>query len=1014
MTDRPLTLDPCFGKLGREIERFANHTRKLVLASQKHRAALVEAAIWSEGTAPLDTTPPHPALAMRAVDRYARTQREKRTALVGAYFAHHTLRIQAELSRILLRESFTQDPRHRIETCHRIYSESTRLRRAWVSALLDLSLAAAIPLLSKRDYAAFNVGSLTDHEDVDLTIVVGNREAQEALSSGIANVKKTFLQYASKIQLFLTEQFDPPRSSATIEDYQQLLSKPSRTLVSTVQLLGSQYLCGNTRLARTLEARIIDTFYAGQGTPRVHEGFLRSVMVELREIVTPRSIPSLLSPKKELYVPAKLAITALRVIHNVREAQPVRALAQIAAKDPEHASSYGELGDAFAQNEVLRALLFLYIYSGEEFDLTDPSIRRASRRVARLLGLGASARKSPEDRLVALYADTHAKALQGIAVLTGIIERHLSRVSTFRRLVEESQDLPRTQENIAEKLLGALESYRGSVFWDEVIELVGGSSESAVRFITDLESIDPEDRAPMIRRFVTLMSEDPSSLVEFLTFIATHEPEVMGPRGTTNAATVTTPRTATGPLSAAFWRALIDHLRSDESVLTAFIAQLDVETKSETLYRLANAYPANNIAELADMFEGSGLDRRALRVVRTLRSVIVIIRHSSNAVARVATRVVARTPEFLNRLGSTRRMRDLTQEILARAAREPKPSEQIDLIGDAFDVSVLRAAVIAVLEGAPAARDADFTASVDLYLRELFKACFRDIRQRSPIFESYRPGSGIALYSTGGIGRGEAFVGDWDYIAVIDQDDRGMKKFFGKVLQRVSGAMTRRGLMPHNRFTAHFNAYVVSLPELRTFLERRTSETFVDEAEILEARFFLGDPSVARRFNEEIRALVTETHAPLFIADILTEIEARRKECMHGLNLKAAPGGLREIHLLFLAIRIVSKIPVPLVPELLPLAAESVPECKADLRFLMVANAELRRARDLYHLVAAYDDNLDVEAIVEIAADLPPLRHAGVRQDYETEIIKLLAESKSRIDRVASALSERLRVQHET
>ncbi|MBK8014930.1 MAG: hypothetical protein IPK13_26735 [Deltaproteobacteria bacterium] len=1010
MTARPLTLDPCFGKLGREIERFANHTRKLVLASQKHRAHLVEAAIWSEGTAPLDTTPPHPALAMRAVDRYARTQREKRSTLVGAYFAHHTLRIEAELSRILLRESFTQDPRHRIETCHRIYSESTRLRRAWVSALLDLSLTASIPLLSKRDYAAFNVGSLTDHEDVDLTIVVGNREAQEAVSSGIANVKKTFLQFASKIQLFLTEQFDPPRSSATIEDYQQLLSKPSRTLVSTVQLLGSQYLCGNTRLARTLEARIIDTYYAGQGTPRVHEGFLRSVMVELREIITPRSIPSLLSPKKELYVPAKLAITALRVIHNVREAQPVRALAQLAAKDPEHASSYGELGDAFAQNEVLRALLFLYIYSGEDFDLTDPSIRKASRRVARLLGLGASARKSPEDRLVALYADTHAKALQHIAVLTGIIERHLSRVSTFRRLVEESQDLPRIQENMAEKLLGALESYRGSVFWDEVIELVGGSAESAARFILDLDAIEPDQRAAMIRRFVALMSEDPSSLVEFLTFIATHEPEVTGQP---QRLPPTTPRTTSGPLSAAFWRALMEHLRSDESVLTAFIAQLDVETKSETLYRLANAYPAHNIAALADMFEGSGMDRRALRVVRTLRSVIVILRHSSNAVARVATRVVARTPEFLNRLGSTRRMRDLTQEIIARAAREPKPSEQIDLIGDAFDVSVLRAAVIAVLEGAPAARDADFTASVDLYLRELFKACFRDVRQRSPIFESYRPGSGIALYSTGGIGRGEAFVGDWDYIAVIDQDDRGMKKFFGKVLQRVSGAMTRRGLMPHNRFTAHFNAYVVSLPELRAFLQNRTAETFVDEAEVLEARFFLGDPSVARRFNEEIRALVTETHAHLFIADILTEIAARRSESMYGLNLKAAPGGLREIHLLFLAIRIVSKISVPIVPELLPLAAESVPECKADLRFLMVANAELRRARDLYHLVAAYDDNLDVEAIVQIAADLPPLRQAGVRPDYEAELIKLLAESKSRIDRVASALSERLRSERE-
>ena len=219
---RPLTLDPCFGKLGREITRFANHTRKLLRASQKHRPILEEARDWSEGVASLDETPTNPAVAMRAIDKFARSRRQNRTTLFGAYFAHHYLRTQAQHSQAMLREAFTPDPRHRVRTCHRIYREAEDRRRAWISALLDLTVAASAPDLNRNDYCAFNVGALTDHEDVDLAIVVASVEAREALGRGFAQVSKTFLRYASKIQLFLTEQFSTPRTGALIEEYQQI------------------------------------------------------------------------------------------------------------------------------------------------------------------------------------------------------------------------------------------------------------------------------------------------------------------------------------------------------------------------------------------------------------------------------------------------------------------------------------------------------------------------------------------------------------------------------------------------------------------------------------------------------------------------------------------------------------------------------------------------------------------------------------------------------------------------
>lgn len=995
-SDLPLTFDPCFAKLGREIERFANHTRKLLRASQRQRERLMAASEWSEGAAPLDAAPESPARAMRAIDKFARVHRENRTAMFGAYFAHHYLRTQAVTARDLLRESFNTDPGHRLRTCHRVYVEAESTRRDWIAALLDLSISAAAPDLSKRDFVAFNVGALTDHEDVDLAIVVRSIEARDALARGFSLVAKTFLRYASKVQLFLTEQFSTPRTGALLDEYAELLERPTRSVVSVMQLLGSQFLCGDKALARSLDDRVIINYYAGQGRPIAHEGFLRSVMQELRYYLAPPMVPGVLAPKREIYVPTKLATSALRVIHGVHDPLPSQALAHMAQVDVANADTYTKLADAFVQNEILRMLMSLYVFQADEFDLSDEDIRSASRRVALLLGLGASARRSAEGRLMGAYTEIRLRALECVAKLTEQIDTHLLRVSTFRQIVEKDRALAAgSDENFVLGLLSALENYKGSVFWDEVVELIAQSRVTAERFTADFTRIPEAHRPAIARRYVDMMAEDAAALIEFLVYVAQRDLQVGAEAPD-----------ATAPW---MWSAMMAHLESSEVALERLTQRLDTEATTDALYRLAIAYSPREIAKLADTIEAADTSTRGARVVRALRSVILLAYHRANAVGRICTRVLARTPEFLARLGDARRLKDLASEINQQAAHEQRPLQQIELLGDAFDVAVLRAALIAVLEGAPAARDEEFTGAVDIYVRELFKACFREVRQRSPMFQNYRPGSRIAVYATGGYGRGEAFGGDWDYLAVVDQDDRGLKKFFGKVLQRVSGAMSRRGLHPHNRFTDHFNAYVVSLPELVDYFRSRSSETFIDEAEILEARFFLGDPQVARRYNDEVRDLVSKRNGEAFVRDILAELDDRRTALPNALNLKLGAGGLREIHLLWLAIRIIADLPGPLVPELLGKAADTLPECRSDLRFLMLANADLRRARDLYRLVVAFDDSMVPEEIVEIAKNLAPLRLAGVRGDYGQELERLMQASALRIDKVAGAIRARMR-----
>ncbi|MCK6547214.1 hypothetical protein L6R52_15290 [Myxococcota bacterium] len=988
----PLTFDPDFKKLGREIARFANHTKRLVAASQKHRRILEAASMWSEGTAPLDRRPESPLAALRAIDDFARHRRDDRAQLLGAYFAHHHLRNQAELARQLLREALGTDPKRRVASCHRAYAQADAERTEWVAGLLELVIAASAPGLSESEYAAFNVGALTDHEDVDLAIVVASEEAGQALARGFTNVSKTFVRFASRIQLFLGEQLERSAAGATVEEYEQLLEHPGEKVVAITQLLGAQFLCGSRELERTLEDHVCFELYAGRGSPLVHQTYLRKVAAELKHFLSPGSVPGVLSPKREIYLPSKLVVAAMRVIHGVSEPRIVRALELLALEDPEHAQDYHTLSDAFVQNEVLRALLFLYVSPSETLDVADETVRSCSRRVATLLGLGASARRTPEIRLAGAYADLRAQAHRSIAAISTSITRHLGRVSSLRQVFEQRDLLYDARENVAVRLLDTLESYHDSVFWDEAVELIASTPETGRRFVEGLSILGPRARAKVVRRYVELMSEDAAALIELLVFVAT---EVEG-----------------RDHAPAFWRAMLEILRESPDRLARFVARLDGEERSEALYRLAAAHPPASLAALADLVERGRDTPRAARVARALRSALVLVHHSSHALGRLSSRVLGRTPELLERIGDPRRLKDLSQELLAQSARELVPREQMELVGDAFDVARLRASLTSVLDALPPSRDADVSASADLYVRELFKACFRDVHARSPIFEHYRPGIGVALYVTGGYGRGEAFGADWDYFAVVDGDDRGLKKFFGKVLQRVESELARRGLPAHNRFSGHFNAYVASLPELLGYFAGRTAETFIDEAEVLESRFLLGDPVVARRFEERIVGHVLRENGRTFVGDILGELRSRRARPPARLNVKLSPGGLREIHLLWLALRVHVGLPGPLVPALLPLVTRALPGHARELRFLMGAADVLRRVRDLYRLVVAIDDAIEPERLVHIARDLAPLARAGLGPDFAPWLEGVMVRVAARVDVVAAELERRVGREH--
>lgn len=990
----PLSLDPYFGKLGREIDRFANHTNRYVQASYKYRDLLLQASEWTEGTAPLDKAPSSPIAAMRAIDKFARIHRAPRQSLFGSYFAHHHLRQQAEISRTLLRESFSRTAQHRAELCSRIHTRSVRERRAWITALLETTISASAPGLRTEDYAIFNVGALTDHEDVDLAIVVASIEAREQFATGFASITKTFLRFASKIQFFLAEQLVNPRAGGLIEEYEEIIEDPFSNVVVVMQLLGAQFLCGSPLLAQRFTDRITTRFFAQIGEPLLHEGFLRTTVQELTHFLKAERATENFAPKREIYIPSRLIIASMRVIHGVHTPYPPEALDNLVRRNPNQRDLYLTLKRTFVQNEVLRALVFLYVIKSDEIDLYDPTILAPARRVASLLGLRRSARKSAEERLWAYYTELRTRNNQAALELTQLIEKHLGRVSTFQKTISHAKLDENNPKNFAVRFMELLQKFRRGVFWDEVVSSLKTNRDLSDRFFNSWNEIEESQRHQLAYDFMSMMSFNSTAVFEFLIMLAE--------RGSSTEAHEQTEARKT-----LFWNALSQFVKQRNSKLGDFLYNLDAETEMGVLIRTGELFSASQLAELANAIEEVEKGSRGERIVRKLRSVIILVHHHANRVHRLKNRIVRRTPHYFERLGDPERAKKLAKKLRTQAAHEFSTSKQRELIGDAFDIAIITHSLNAILDGAPATRDERYISAFDDYIRSTFKICFRETQAKSPLFERIRPGTGFALYATGGYGRNQGFGADFDYFAITSHEDAGMKKFFSKVIQKLDSTILRRGVTPHNRQSHEFNSYVIELGELKRHLENRNEQTFVDEAEILESRFLLGDLALQKRFSDKVVNYVLGPSRECFVLDILNELLERRSALPVPINLKNGYGGLREIQLLRLALGAMAGQANMGLSEIIALPGFLSENQRSALRFLAVGYAELRRVRDLYRLVVAGQENpIDTDSFIKIADDLPPLKALGIRARFDKEVEHLMTTCGQKIDQIVETFDE--------
>ena len=344
-------------------------------------------------------------------------------------------------------------------------------------------------------------------------------EARDIIARGFGALTKTFLRFASKIQLFLAEQLINPRAGGLIEEYEEIIEDPFSNVVIVMQLLGAQFLCGSKILAARFTERIATRFYAQIGDPILHEGFLRSVATELKHYLSQDDEDETFAPKRQIYIPSRLVIASLRVIHGVHNAHPPQALEELAIRHPLRSDHYRSLKRTFVQNEVLRSLVFLYVMESDEIDLYDPMILKPARRVASLLGLRRSARKSADARLLAYYKDLRSQNIQSCTELAHQIETHLARVSTFQSTIGKTSLDEAQSGNFAVRFVKSLHQLNRGVFWEEVVAHITQTPKLQARLFESLSELEGKEQQTLAQDFISMMSFNATAVMEFLIFV---------------------------------------------------------------------------------------------------------------------------------------------------------------------------------------------------------------------------------------------------------------------------------------------------------------------------------------------------------------------------------------------------------------------------------------------------------------------------------------------------------------
>lgn len=828
--------------------------------------------------------------------------------------------------------------------------------RQMISCYMEQLLEIFLPADRRPEFVICGVGTRADQDDLDLGIVDDGSDLRAPFNRAVGRLQHEMLRRAVPLHFYLSEHVGEQSYSASIAEYRELLDREIQDFIIISEMLNAQPILGSRELFNTFTREVTDRyFYRPGGDNRFHEGYLRGMLGEVRSLMMWEIRKGSIDPKSDALRIIKGIVAARKTVFGLEDVSAWEVLRQLMELDSRYLDVYEELEKSLSFLEAFRFLYQMLEVQEEEIPLEEEGSHARLKAVAELMGYEDMGVVKAYDHLLIHYHEHVTGARAMAQVLVEDLRIHLERVSVFSGMVR-TRGLVKVgtsrEGNLAVEFVTALRFFRGTRFWDDVLDQLEGVDVTLLkRFVDDFNRLEPPKKQIWIQRYAKWGEVTALPLFRLLDILYRNVRKV-------------------------------DSLPLFRDLGAAFISRLErcgdkisrVASVFHHYPRLVNSFllgmPDEETQRFLDMVESETAWAEEVEALR--RQLVYFCRlhlTTSHYFKRFFQRIVVRYAEYVEYFDKPERLKVIAKGIFARLDSLRTFSRKKHDLGSYYDLEFLRVGLEA-MNGRPTEyTDAEFTEFSDSYFRILFDVCKQEVDQESGGRVPTRDLLGI--YSAGGHGRKLAFDDDFDLVAILNTDEPEVLTYCNRIIARMNRQIIRRGTMPHYRFAERFGDYVTTFGQIRALFDAPDETTFIDMSQLMSGRRIVG----SKQFEADLRHQIIEpfilARKDDYIRRLAREIRSRHEAVEQGLisemNVKETTGGLRDIELLLLCLEARHDLWQPVSLELHQPLLERMPRRAGDLEQLFQAFTYLKHRRDLYRLTVAAEDELLPEEVGHMA-----------------------------------------------
>jgi hypothetical protein len=961
-----------------------NHHRKYFNTIEKHAERLLSLIIdkgWDTRIY-LTRLAPDPHSDLQNIRQVANPS--ERLDLLACYYALQLLVLNLKAVEVLRLRLGMSNARYEIyrQFLLQTGNDFRRLTAAYMTILLDDFLPAA----NRPEFVMCGVGTRVDQDDIDLGIIDTGATERVILTRAFGQLNTAMLKSASTLHFHLSEHVGTGGYSACIDDYHRLLDRRIGDCVILSEMLNAVPILGSQNLFAEFKSEILERyFFQLDGNNKYHEGFLRGILGEVRDLLYRNSPEGWLQPKRDALRMIKALLFAFKTWKHIDRTTSLEVLQVLRSTSSHYKAQFEQLHQALTFFETFRFLYQLFIVQEEEIDLHMPTCPSNLQQVANYLGYNEN-QTAPAYQLLLFDYDHHRRlAHQATAVLFEVVYHHLQKISSFH--YQKFYQAHKDQTNLPLRFIQQARFYEGVRFWDDVLtQLFNPNKILLRRFIHDFAALPPYRQKIIRQTYLQWGYHTPNALMILLNLMSSAQPDIHTQR---------------------FYNDL----------LVGYIKHFPrVQEKIDRFFQILNFAPRvlnDFIAFLPDQLlrhfhtlineTEAIIDDQVSR--RVLLKLVQIYLRSSRYFRLFLKRALQAYPHYIRYLTTPERLSEVATGLWYELDSLTNPEETLRALGAYYDFEFM-ATGLALLNGTPIETiNQTFTEFSDNYLRCLFEIGSSQLADptMNEILREH-----LALLLAGGHGRQQAFDDDYDLIALLDIQDPDLLEQAEKLLRFINRHLLRRSIMPHYHFTDYFGRYTTTFADLQALLPKHTASNFIDKSLLFGARLVIGNANLVRAFQQQIIQPFILNQKEQFVADLINEISNRRHFYRQAnyLNVKENAGGLRDFENCIFCLATHYNFAMPVSGELIDQLQNALPTLASTLGQLWQNYLRLKHIRDLNRIIVATDDLLHPESLADLIPPLNLLYHLNLKdaQELLAYIQVTLQTNESLIDTLLSAI----------